>query len=166
MYILYIYIYVYRVHIRISCIYTCTWRNITHHFRCNTKHANHEFFTIIFFGNQKRTREKNPKPFWNPPSASNAPGVLGKSFGMFRVSTANNCCILTPERKQSWTQLGFVHIAVRFWGGNKWFWNGPHAEIFSITISIPTSKWNYVRAHKMHSSGWELTHTPPHVTFK
>ena len=55
------------------------------------------------------------------------------------------------------------------WGfgvaNNKWLWNGPHAVIFFHNHFHTNLQMKLSRSHEMHSSGWELTHTPPHVTF-
>lgn len=139
-------------------------------FSVQHKNANHEFFTIICFGNKKKQKkhEKRTQSLFGIRQVLPMRQVSwAKVSGCFEFRQLTIAAFSLP--KGSKVEHSWVLYTLQ-WGfgvaNNKWFWNGPHAVIFFHNHFHTNLQMKLSRAHKMHVSGWELTHTPPHVTFK
>ena len=152
MYILYIYIY-----IRISCIYTCTWRNKTHHFRCNTKMPTTNSSPSSALAIKKKTKKntrKEPKAFLESAKCFQCARCPGQKYR--DVSSRQLTIAAFSLPKGSKVEHSWVLYTLQ-WGfgvaNNKWFWNGPHAVFFHNHFHNhfhTNLQMKLSRAHKMH----------------
>ena len=167
--------YVYRVYIH---IHTCTYiyihvpesRNKTHHFRCITKMPTTNSSPSSALAIKKKHKKKHEKRTQSLfgirqvfPMRQVSWAKVSGCFEFHQLIIAAFSLPKGSKVKHSWV------LYTLQWGfgvaNNKWLWNGPHAVIFFHNHFHTNLQMKLSRSHEMHSSGWELTHTPPHVTF-